>query len=101
SQPAGRLTQPKPTREELIRMSIADEPLLVAAAAAPPGASDLPLPQTTGALIMGVVGLVLSGPMPLLLGALAGEGHIPIERIGDTAMAEALAMAATNAAFSA
>jgi hypothetical protein len=50
---------------------------------------------------MGVLGLLLSGPMPLLLGALAAEGHIPVDRIGDTAMAEALAMAATNAAFSA
>jgi hypothetical protein len=82
-------------------MSIAEEPLLVEAAAAPPGPSNLPPLQTTGALIMGVAGLLLSGPMPLLLGALAGEGHIPLERIGDTAMAEALAMAATNAAFSA
>lgn len=82
-------------------MSIAEEPMLVEAAAAPPGPSDLPLSQTAGALIMGVGGLVLSGAMPLLLGALAGEGHIPVERIGDTAMAESLAMAATNAVFSA
>jgi hypothetical protein len=82
-------------------MSIAEEPLLAEAAAGPPGPGDLPLLQTTGALIMGMVGLLLSGPMPLLLGALAGEGHIPVERIGDTAMAEALAMAAANAAFSA
>jgi hypothetical protein len=82
-------------------MSIAEEPLLVEVAAGPPGPSDLPPLQTAGALIMGIVGLLLSGPMPLLLGALAGEGHIPVERIGDTAMAEALAMAATNAAFSA
>jgi hypothetical protein len=82
-------------------MTIAEEPLLVEAAAAPPGPGDLPPRQTAGALIMGIAGLLLSGPMPLLLGALAADGHIPVERIGDTAMAEALAMAATNAAFSA
>ena len=56
--------------------------------------------QTGSALAMGVIALVVSGSMPLLLGALATDGRLPVTRIGDTAMVESLAMAATNALFS-
>jgi len=56
--------------------------------------------QTGVALAMGVIALVVSGSMPLLLGALAADGRLPVARIGDTAMVESLAMALTNAIFS-
>ncbi len=56
--------------------------------------------QTGVGLGMGVIALVVSGSMPLLLGALAADGRLPVSRIGDTAMVESLAMAATNALFS-
>jgi hypothetical protein len=48
--------------------------------------------EAGSAIAMGVVSLLLAGSLPVLLGALAGEHRLMVARIGDTAMAEALAM---------
>ena len=57
----------------------------------------LPLPEVVGAIALGSIALLVTGLMPLLLGALVAEHRLSAAGIGQTAMLELLSMGLTTA----
>ena len=60
------------------------------------GAPSHTVRETGGAIAVGVVALLTSGLLPLLLGALAGEGRLSTAGIGQLGTAETLSIAAST-----